>query len=250
MTDASELLEAIGHRNLRLHREADGTAANWALSEAALARLARAVDTESVTAETGAGASTILLGGVAREHHCFTLESDEADRIRAEAAGLGVALSSVQFHLGDSAHVVPSTTLPALDVLLLDGAHAFPYPVVEWYYLGRFLSVGGLLGLDDIWMASVRILLDFLVAEPGWKLLAQDGQTAWFERLPLAYSASVYPDGWDRQGINRGAGVNVARLRHYSGLPRRERVLRHPVLTLRVVGRLARAAMSRRLRHR
>jgi hypothetical protein len=52
-------------------------------------------------------------------------------------------------------------TLPPLDIVLIDGAHAFPFPFLDWYFTASALKAGGLLVIDDVQIATGTILADF-----------------------------------------------------------------------------------------
>ena len=153
------------------------------------------------------------------------------------AGSLNHPLDRVTFHLGDSALTAPTTELPPLDILLVDGAHAFPYPVLDWYYLSRTLREGGVLVVDDAWMPSVRVLTEFLEAEDHWELEWRSDQTHWYRRGSVHPAPSTYPDGWDTQGINRSAARFLNDLTTYTKLPLRRKVLSHPVMTAKLLRR-------------
>jgi hypothetical protein len=47
-----------------------------------------------------------------------------------------------------------------LDFALIDGAHAFPQPIIDYFYNER-LKAGGLLAVDDLTISSVSMLHGF-----------------------------------------------------------------------------------------
>jgi hypothetical protein len=212
-----------------------------------LDRLADAVTSTSVSAETGCGLSTILLGSAAFEHHCFTLLDSERIRIVETADRLGISLRNVQFHIGDSISTLAATVLPPLDIAVVDGGHAFPYPVADWLFLARTLRKGGLLGIDDSWIPSVRCLTQFLDREPEWQRLSADGRTNWYRRAAADTTPSVYPDRWDIQGINRRTAAHLEAMRQLDDTHGLGRVRRHPILSSRrALGRLVPRALRQR----
>jgi len=243
--NALEVLQRVQQGRLILHREAGGRPTNWSLSRAALSRLAGFVTPETVSLETGCGLSTLLLGSISQVHHCCTLLAEETATVRAAAGRLGLGPQSTQYHVGDSAIVLPALDFPPLDLVLIDGAHAYPYPVLDWFYATRCLRAGGILAVDDTWMPSVRQLTRFLDAEPGWCRTLHDGQTTWYERTDAPTLPSSYPDRWDRQGINARVGARNRELSKYSTLPTQLK-LRHPLLTVRaLVGKVRGATRDR-----
>src|SRR5262249_50238627 len=64
---------------------------------------------------------------------------------------------------------LPTAELPRLDLVLVDGDHAFPAPFVDWYYASARLKVGGLMIVDDIQIATGGILAAFLAVQPKWE---------------------------------------------------------------------------------
>lgn len=53
----------------------------------------------------------------------------------------------------------------ALDMMLIDGGHAFPSPSIDWYYLADTVKEGGYLVVDDTQLITGEILKDFLCME-------------------------------------------------------------------------------------
>jgi hypothetical protein len=71
--------------------------------------------------------------------------------------------------------VLPALPPRELDLVLVDGAHGFPYPILDWWFLAPRLRVGGLMLLDDAYMPPVRVVVDALRAQPGWEVAAAIG---------------------------------------------------------------------------
>ena len=46
--------------------------------------------------------------------------------------------------------------------MLVDGAHAFPYPTLDWWLLAPHVKIGGLMLLDDAYMPPVAAVVDHL----------------------------------------------------------------------------------------
>jgi hypothetical protein len=82
----------------------------------------------------------------------------------------------VRFLIGPSHEVLPRWEPRPLDLVLVDGAHGFPYPVLDWWYVAPHVRVGGLVLLDDAYMPPVRVLVDALRNQPGWEVAAAIGQ--------------------------------------------------------------------------
>jgi hypothetical protein len=137
---------------------------------AALDWLERRVQPGWATIETGAGLSTLVLAARGAIHEAVTPSQDESDRIRAEAERLGISLEHVRFRIGSSHEELPRWEPRPLDLALLDGAHGFPYPILDWWYVAPHLKRGGYLLLDDAYMDAVGKLVDFLRSRPAWRV--------------------------------------------------------------------------------
>lgn len=140
----------------------------WGLAWEALEWLEREVRSGMATLETGSGASTLVFAAGGAEHETVTPEPDEEARFRAEAERRGLDASRVAFRIGLSHDVLPQLGPRPLDLVLVDGAHGFPYPILDWWYVAPRVKVGGRVLLDDAYMPPVRALLDALRADPHW----------------------------------------------------------------------------------
>jgi hypothetical protein len=137
---------------------------------AALEWLERTVQPGWATLETGAGLSTLVLAARGAVHEAVTPSEDEADRIAAEAGRRGISLERVTFRIASSHEELPRWEPRTLDLALLDGAHGFPYPILDWWYVAPHLKRGGYLLLDDAYMDAVGTLVDFLRSRPAWRV--------------------------------------------------------------------------------
>ena len=165
-----------------VHRVGE-TALTHALVPAALEFIERTVKPGDRTLETGSGLSTILLAMRGAEHICITPDADEHQRIREYCDQHGIDHSRVTFHAEPSERILPRLELPPLDLVLVDGLHAFPQAFIDWYYTQDALKVGGTLIVDDVHLWTGWVLRDFLKAEPEWDLVDQWwGRTAAFRK--------------------------------------------------------------------
>jgi hypothetical protein len=76
----------------------------------------------------------------------------------------------VTFHIGRSQDVLLTLGSAPLDLVLVDGAHGFPYPILDWWYLAPRLKEGGRMLLDDAYLSPVGAILDYVQASPSWEL--------------------------------------------------------------------------------
>jgi predicted O-methyltransferase YrrM len=137
-----------------------------------------------VTLETGAGLSTIVIlrHGVAR-HISVTPYAAEFQAIRTYCANVGIDTRAWEPVTAASQDYLPGAKLPGLDLVLIDGAHAFPLPFVDWCYTAEALKTGGLMVVDDLQLATPRILADFMRADVKWEELQRDDRFGVYRKL-------------------------------------------------------------------
>jgi precorrin-6B methylase 2 len=155
------------------------------------------------TAETGCGGSTIVLSHLSRRHTVFAIEG-ENHTISELSRHADLERSRVEFVNGLSKETLPAHRFEdALDLVLLDGPHAYPLPQIEYAYLFPHLRTGGWLILDDLQIRSVHELFRFLRQEPGLELEEVVARTAFFRKTGEGAAIEAGPDGWWLQGMNR-----------------------------------------------
>lgn len=148
----------------------------WGLAWAALEWLEENVQPGMATLETGSGSSTLVFAARGAEHEAITPDAAEEERFRAECERRGISSERVRFHIGSSHVVLPRLQPRALDLVLLDGAHGFPYPILDWWYVAPHVRVDGIVLLDDAYMPPVRVLVDALREQAAWEVAAGIGQ--------------------------------------------------------------------------
>ena len=151
------------------------------------------------SAETGCGGSTIVLSHASAHHTAFALEGPDRtiSELRAHANLRG---ERVVFVEGETRFTLPAHAFAdRLDLVLLDGPHAYPLPQLEFVYLFPQVRVGGWMVLDDIQIPSVHELFRFMKME-SWVVLEEVVvRTAFFRKLR---EREAGPDDWQRQGLN------------------------------------------------
>jgi hypothetical protein len=153
----------------RFHTNA-GQPWSWQLATEALEFIDAHVDRDMSTLETGAGVSTVLFAARGAHHTAIAPAPEEFAGIRRFCAQSGVSLDRLTLHAERSEELLPGLALAALDVVLIDGSHAFPAPFIDWYYTAAALKVGGHLIVDDVQLWTGHVLKRFLDEEPGWAL--------------------------------------------------------------------------------
>lgn len=153
------------------------------------------------SAETGCGATTLLLSHLSQNHTVFALDVGGSTSSVRNSSLLRPGI--VKFIDGPSQRTLPQHRFDAkLQFALIDGAHAYPFPDLDYYYLYPHLDAGALLVIDDIHIRSIRNLFEFLRRDPMFRLEAVVRTTALFRRTD-APAFDPYGDDWQRQGYNR-----------------------------------------------
>lgn len=178
----------------------DGALTNsWSVHPDTLRFIYSLLSPGAVTLETGCGQTTVIFAIAGARHTCVMPNAGEAERVGNYCAKAGLP-GDITFVVESSDVALPGDErIPSkLDFVLIDGAHAFPAPIIDWHYTARKLKIGGILGVDDYRMPSVRVLHDFLCNEDEWELLNIVQNTAFFKKLQEP-KALVH---WNGQKIN------------------------------------------------
>jgi hypothetical protein len=153
------------------------------------------------TLETGSGASTIVFAARGASHTAISPVPDEHARIADWCATHGIACDGVRF-IAASSHtaLLNDWTPEPLDVVLVDGAHSFPFPVLDWMYTAEHLRVGGRMLIDDAYQPAVNVLARYLRANPSWELEVVPGhRTPVFRKVAQA----ALSFDWDDRALGR-----------------------------------------------
>jgi Methyltransferase domain len=176
--------------------------ARWDALPGTLGAVRRAVRQDDSTLEVGVGVSTVVFAACGTNHTAVSPDPAEHELVRAYCQQIGVDDSRITFIVGMSDDVLPKLLgrERTLDVALIDGAHSFPLPVVDWYYVTRSLKAGGKLLMDDIPIPSVAQVFRHMTLEPNWRLDGVfDDRAATFTLL----AAPEPGDDWPQQPFNR-----------------------------------------------
>jgi hypothetical protein len=165
MTTLQELFE----EKTKFH-STGGALISYATHPEALGYIDKYVDNSSKTVETGAGLSTVIFALKGATHICITPDPGEVERITTYCRTKQISLDKVQFVIERSEKALPKLEVDNLDLVLIDGFHAFPTPFIDWYYLVEKLKVGGRIIIDDTSLWTSNILREFMLSEPEWQL--------------------------------------------------------------------------------
>jgi hypothetical protein len=155
----------------KLHDGPKGEPYSWQISDDIMHVIDKYVNQASNTLETGAGVSTLLFAMKRANHVCIVPFAKEASRIKEFCIEHNIALDRLHFEIDFSENVLPRVALGELDLVLIDGAHGFPIPFIDWYYGAAKLKTGGILIIDDTQVWTGDVLKKFLLEEPEWQLV-------------------------------------------------------------------------------
>jgi len=196
MDPVETLISARPH----FHAWPDGRPADWSVAPEVLRFIRGNLKPSMRTLETGAGQTTVAFAIAGTHHVCITPDRAQAERIRSYFREHEIQ-DRVTFIYDSSDAALPlGKGIPEiLDFVLIDGAHRFPFPILDWHFTERRVPVGGIVAVDDYLMPSVRILHDFLLGEKEWELIEKFKVTSIFRRK----RETVNVRDWADQKINK-----------------------------------------------
>lgn len=156
--------------------------------------------------ETGCGKSTIFFSRIFARHRTFCLD-DRNDATNSSVAYFmdcpATRLDRLETVFGPTQQTLPAyAPHAAYDLALIDGPHGFPFPELEYYYLYPHLKPGALLVVDDVNIATIGRLADFIAEDAMFDFLEVVDSTAIFRRTD-APTFDPLGDGWWAQNFNR-----------------------------------------------
>jgi hypothetical protein len=155
------------------------------------------------TLETGAGFSTIIFAGKGCNHTVIMPDQPLADRITAYCAGHNIDASGVSFVVASSTDAIHKQQ-PGYDLILIDGTHAFPAALVDFYYATKLLKLGGTLIVDDMHIYTCHLIASFMKEDPGWRLELMNDRVAFGTKV-----ADTIDDDWSVQQFVRRRSPGV-----------------------------------------
>lgn len=182
--DPQELYDLLMQERPKLHSAHDGTTAtesavyNWSLNPTVLQWLIDHLRPGLRTLETGCGYSTIVFALCGCHHTVVSPFPEEHRCINEWCRKHGVSVDTVTYINGPSDRVLPTLTTTPLDLVLIDGDHAVPAPLIDFHYTSDRLIKDGFLLVDDVQLPSVRQLYNFLDTETlRWGYMEQIERT-------------------------------------------------------------------------
>jgi hypothetical protein len=126
--------------------------------------------------ETGAGNTTLVASLLGIDVYSVCWDADVIRRIEEVTSELKkIRNNNLKMWIieAESSSYLPGAKLPPMDAVLIDGGHGFPTPIIDFAYMYKNLKRDGLIFVDDIQLATPRMLAKIL-----WRMGAN-----WFELL-------------------------------------------------------------------
>lgn len=155
----------------------------------------------AASAETGCGKSTLLLSLLSDRHVCFTLgANDSATKVNLYPA---FNAGAVEFIYGPSQLTLRHYEWrQKIDFALIDGAHGYPFPELDYYFIYPQLQEGAILVVADIHIPTITNFYRVLCEDDMFRLIALETNTAFFLRTG-APTFDPMGDGWYLQKYNQ-----------------------------------------------
>ncbi|MEO1197821.1 MAG: class I SAM-dependent methyltransferase [Pseudomonadota bacterium] len=182
-TQASqETIESIIKDNPSLHRRPDGSPWFLGISGQTFKTIIDLLEPGMNTIETGAGFSSLAFILKGTNHRAVCPDRYLEDNIRTWCDSQRLDHSKFTFVAERSQDFLPNLD-DDLDFALIDGDHAFPIPMIDYYYIARRLSVGGFLAIDDCNLWTGDVIVKNLMMDSAWEFYSEHhGRTVIFRR--------------------------------------------------------------------
>ncbi len=168
----------------------------YGIGDEATRFICASVNEGSRSLEVGLGVSTLAFSLKGADHTCITPFQSEIDGLKDYAKKIAVDVSRTTFIRASSDEYLKTCTKSNLDVVLIDGKHAFPFPIVDWFFTADLLKNGGLMIIDDVHIKTVRLLMNFMDSDPRWERVAGFNEKSFVYRK---LASSVHDVAWHMQ---------------------------------------------------
>jgi predicted O-methyltransferase YrrM len=109
-----------------------------------------------------------------------------------------------------------------IDFAFIDGNHRFDYTLVDFFYIDKMLRLGGHVAFDDLWIASVRKVVSYVMKNTPYKLVRPASrQTIPLGKRVLKFGRRVLQNPLGRDWALKVVPQNVAILQKVGEGPRR-----------------------------
>jgi len=118
----------------------------------------------------------------------------------------GISISRFTPIISSSVEALPAIKSTDFDLIFIDGAHRFPFPMVDWFYATNLLKHHGYIIIDDTDIISCFILYKFMEADEHWETVLIQENYAIFKKLA---GHNDYKGDWPAQSFSKNK-INTA----------------------------------------
>lgn len=177
------IINHLNNDNPRFHGT-DDHLTSWGAGEDVLRQIQKLIKPGMQTLETGCGKSTVVFLDRGCHHTTCTYHPEEVTRVVNYCERKGICTDKLDPLIGSTDRELPKLTTSAeLDFVLIDGAHEFPFPIIDFHYTENRIRIGGMLAVDDLNIPSVHMLYEFLETEKEWKEICVVRHTAFYRKV-------------------------------------------------------------------
>jgi hypothetical protein len=168
----------------------------------AIASHAAAVGPIEHSVETGSGKTTLLFSHLSADHRAFAIDSgDSISQVRRSPLFRADTVTYVE---GPTQVTLPPYHFAdPVQIAMIDGPHAYPFPDLEYYYFYPLVAPGGLLIVDDLLIPSIGRMFEIIKADRMFELVEIVSSNMAFFRRTSAPLLDPHGDGWWLQGYNK-----------------------------------------------
>lgn len=197
------MADALDHLISQINALPDDWHARGSVSRRVLEAIAKHASAVRNSVETGTGRTTLLLSHLSGHHVVFTKDDrGDGDSLAAVQNSPLLEREHVDFVVGPTQRtLLAHTFMEPLDMAVIDGPHAYPFPDLEYWAIYPHVRTEGVLAVDDVQIPTIHNLYRFLRADEMWRLLEQVDDTAFFQRT-TAPLVDPFGEGWWLQGFN------------------------------------------------
>lgn len=188
-----------------------------------LKKLKQILNSNHQTLEIGSGWSTVIFTQISTQHICITPYQPEIELVKNYCNQKKIDTNKTTFICERSEFVLPKLPTEAtFDVVLIDGRHAFPSPIIDWFYTAIHLKLGGTMIIDDINIRSCQIVYQFMKSDNNWKLKEQHQNYALF----IKQGYNINTSWWRKENFSKykmGLGGILERIKFEVGRKLKQR---------------------------
>lgn len=181
----NEIFKKLISEKPMFHGRANAGTEQYAITSDILNWINNNLQSDSVTLETGCGYSTIVFMLHSKKHYAISPFYQEHAEIEKWCRNNNLSTGNTKFIVSSSQEALPSIQLnDGLDMVLIDGDHAFPASFIDWYYTADRIKKSGILIVDDTQLTTGKILKEFLLEEKTrWTCIEETKKTSIFKKI-------------------------------------------------------------------